>query len=130
MDPNLLMAVAPDYYGPRFDAIKELRDADDGSLHSGSEFRRVASFVNVPLANAITTVLDPEWMKDKKKFYSWLRRNQAYCTYQIKSLEVQRAIFDRDFGHIGRGLVEPAQAGSDQWQDAAGAQSLGGEING
>jgi hypothetical protein len=100
MDPNLLMAVAPDYYGPRFDAIKELRDADDGSLHSGSEFRRVASFVNVPLANAITTVLDPEWMKDKKKFYAWLDRNRAYCTYQRKDRATQGAMFQRDFGHL------------------------------
>jgi len=102
MDPDLLMAVAPEYYGPRFDAIKELRDEDDGTLHKGMGFRRVASFVNVPLANAISTVLDPEFMKDKRKFYAWLRRNKEYCTYQIKSLETMAAINQRDFGHLGK----------------------------
>lgn len=102
MKPELLMAVAPNYYGPRFDAIKELRDADDGTLHKGSDWRRVASFVNVPLANAISTVLDPEWMKDKRKFYDWLRRNQQYCTYQIRSLASMNAQTQRDFGNLGK----------------------------
>jgi len=80
-DPKLLMAVAPEYYGPRFQAIKELRGQDDGTLHQGQGFRRVASLVNVPLTNAYSTVLDPEWMKDKSKFYAWLDRNPEYCTY-------------------------------------------------
>jgi hypothetical protein len=84
-DIGPLMALHPDYYGPRFDAIADLRNQDDGSLHRRQGFRRVASFVNVPLFQAATTLLDPEFMKNKKKFYAWLRRNREYCTYDIKS---------------------------------------------
>ena len=84
MNPDALLAVAPDYYAPRFAAIKELRDQDDGTLHKGNEFRRVASFVNIPLFHAISTVLDPEFMQDKKKFYAFLDRNKVYCTYDLR----------------------------------------------
>lgn len=100
MNPDLLMAVQPDYYGPRFEAIKELRDQDDGTLHKGNEFRRVASLVNVPLANALSTILDPEWIKDKSKFYAWLDRNRQYCTYQRPSVAGRAAQVERDIGHI------------------------------
>ena len=48
MSPKTLMRANPEYYAPRFEAVKELRDLDDGSLHKGGEFRRVASLVNVP----------------------------------------------------------------------------------
>lgn len=85
LDSEALMKFYPDVYGPRFEAIKELRDADDGSLHRGNGFRRVASFVNIPLFKAANTVLDPEFLKDKKKFYAFLRRNREYCTYDIRS---------------------------------------------
>lgn len=100
MNPDLLMAVQPDYYRPRFEAIKELRDMDDGSLHKGNEFRRVASLVNVPLAGALSTVLDPEWIKDSKKFYAWLDRNRQYCTYQRPSVAGRAAQVERDIGHL------------------------------
>ena len=81
MNPDLLMAVAPEYYGPRFQEIKDLRDLDDGTLHKGNAFRRVASFVNVPIFSAVSTLLDPEFMKNKKKFYAFVDRNKRYCTY-------------------------------------------------
>ena len=83
LDSNMLMKLRPEYYGPRFEAISDLRKIDDGTLHRGSGFRRVASLVNVPLANAVATVLDPEWMKNKNKFYRWLDSgdNWRYCTY-------------------------------------------------
>ena len=92
LDSDTLMKAAPDYYGPRFDAIKELRDQDDGSLHRGSEFRRVASLVNVPLAN-IAGILDPEWMKNRKNFYAWLDRgeNKRYCTYDRRKAGKKRS---------------------------------------
>lgn len=90
LDADALMRVAPEYYGPRFQAIADLRAMDDGSLHRGNEFRRVASFVNVPLFKAATTVLDPEFLKDKRRFYAWLRRNRRYCTYDIRSHAVGR----------------------------------------
>lgn len=114
MDPDLLMAVRPDYYGPRFDALKELRDEDDGTLHKGNEFRRVASLVNVPLANAISTVLDPEWMKDKNKFYGWLDRNREYCTYQRKDRITANQIVQRDFGNIGKEVPSGGLLGATQ----------------
>jgi len=81
MDPKLLMASNPEYYGPRFEGIADLRKLDDGTLHRGNEFRRVASFVNIPLFAAMNTLLDPDWMKDKRKFYGFLDRNPEYCTY-------------------------------------------------
>ena len=80
-DPDDFMDQHADVYGPRFEAIAELRKADDGTLYKGSEFRRVASFVNIPLFNAVTKLFDPDFMKDKKKFYSFLDRHRVYCTY-------------------------------------------------
>jgi len=80
-DPAELMAKRPEYYGPRFDAIADMRKLDDGTLHKGSEFRRVASFVNVPLFGMTTKLFDPDFMKDKKKFYAFLDRHREYCTY-------------------------------------------------
>jgi hypothetical protein len=79
-DVDTLMKADAEYYAPRFDAIKELREQDDGTLHRGNEFRRVASLVNVPMFQAVK-LLDPEWMKDKKKFYAWLKRHPEYKTY-------------------------------------------------
>lgn len=81
MDPEDFMRSAPDYYGPRFQAIAELRKADDGTLHKGNEFRRVASFVNIPMFNMTMRLFDPDFMKDKKRFYAFLDRNRAYLTY-------------------------------------------------
>jgi len=81
LDPDMLMKVHPDYYGPRFQAIADLRKLDDGTLHKGNEFRRVASFVNVPLFNKARQLFDPEFMKDRKRFYAFLDRNRQYCTY-------------------------------------------------
>ena len=83
MSAETLMKSDPEYYGPRFEAIKELRDADDGTLHRGNEFRRVASLVNVPMFMA-AKLLDPEWMGDKNKFYKWLARNPQYKTYDSR----------------------------------------------
>ena len=85
MDPDMLMKVAPEYYGPRFDAIADLRKADDGSGHKGQEFRRVASFVNVPMSQVVNRLFDPDFMKDKRKFYAFLDRNLQYCTYDRRA---------------------------------------------
>ena len=92
LNPDMILKSAPDVYGPRFDAIKEIRDMDDGSMHKGNEFRRVASLVNIPLAN-MTSILDPEFMKNKKKFYAWLDKgeNRAYCTYDRRKMGKKRS---------------------------------------
>ena len=84
MDPVPLVKLKPEVYRERFDAIADLRRIDDGSLHQGNGFRRVASFVNIPLWAGMT-LMDPEFMKDKKKFYAFLRRNREYATYDITS---------------------------------------------
>jgi hypothetical protein len=84
MSPKALTKLHGDIYNDRFDAVSDIRKTDDGSLHRGNGFRRVASFVNIPLWGAIT-LLDPEFMKDKKKFYAFLRRNREYATYDITS---------------------------------------------
>lgn len=83
-NPDALMRQHPEYYGPRFEAISELRAMDDGTLHKGNEFRRVASFVNIPLFEGVK-LLDPEFMQNKKAFYAFLRRNRQYATYDIKT---------------------------------------------
>lgn len=79
--PEVLMTLQPDYYRPRFEAIAELRKEDDGTLHRGNEFRRVASLVNVPIALAVK-MQNPEFLRDKRQFYRWLRGPGApYKTY-------------------------------------------------
>lgn len=82
-DADTLMKSDPNYYKPRFEAISELRKMDDGSVHRGNEFRRVASLVNVPMV-AVARLLDPSWMGDKRKFYKWLARNPQYKTYDTR----------------------------------------------
>lgn len=84
LNPDILDKLYPEIYRDRFDAIADLRKMDDGSLHQGQGFRRVASFVNIPLISALQLV-DPEFMKDKKKFYAFLRRNRQYATFDITS---------------------------------------------
>jgi hypothetical protein len=80
-DVDDFMDKHPTIYGPRFEAIAELRKADDGTMHKGQEFRRVASFVNIPMFGAVTRLFEPDFMKDKNKFYAFLDRNKQYCTY-------------------------------------------------
>lgn len=83
MDPATLMKAAPEYYGERFAAIAAMRAEDDGTGHKGQEFRRVASFTNVPLFMA-EKLANPEFLKDKRKFYAFLDRHPEYVTYQRK----------------------------------------------
>lgn len=84
LDPKLLMKVDPKYYGPKFQAVADLRALDDGTLHRGNEFRRVASLVNVPLAQAIR-MTNPTFLRDKRAFYKWLNgEGAAYKTYEQK----------------------------------------------
>ena len=84
MDVDLLMRVAPDYYRPRLEAIADLRNADDGSGYKGQEFRRVASFVNVPLFLA-ARLQEPELLQDKRKFYAFVDRHPQYLTYDRRN---------------------------------------------
>lgn len=83
-DPDILMKAKPDYYRDRFQAIADLRAEDDGTGHKGQEFRRVASFVNVPLFIA-QKLADPEFLKDKRKFYAFIDRHPEYVSYQRRN---------------------------------------------
>jgi len=82
-DASRLVHANSAYYTPRFDAIKELREIDDGNLHRGGAFRRVASLVNVPMV-MVGKLMDPEWMTDKRRFYRWLGRHPEYKTYDLR----------------------------------------------
>lgn len=44
------------------------------------EFRSVAMFHNVPLEAAVR-LLEPDILKNKRKFFGWLDQNPAYRTY-------------------------------------------------
>lgn len=101
---DTLMKAAPDYYGPRFEAIAELRALDDGTLHKGNGFRRVASLVNVPLMQALK-ITDPEFLLNKQRFYKWLDRNPSYCTYQRPSKYARAAQIARDLAGLGKEIV-------------------------
>jgi hypothetical protein len=104
LDSDMLMRHQPDYYGPSFEALHEMREADpDGKLYRGSGFRHVASLKGVPWFTAIK-LMEPDFMSDKNKFYEWLDRgnNKRYCVYDRRSAAERKARFDRDFGHIGK----------------------------
>lgn len=91
LDPEMLMRHAPEYYGPSFDAVKDLREADpEGAAWRGQEFRLVASLKNVPIFSAVR-LLEPDFL-DKKKFYEWLDRgtNKRYCTYDRRRVAAKR----------------------------------------
>lgn len=84
MDPGTLMHSDAEYYRDRFEGIKAVRESDDGTLHKGNEFRRVASFVNVPMFMAMK-LQEPDLLTDKKKFYAFLDRHPEYLTYQRRN---------------------------------------------
>jgi hypothetical protein len=71
IDPEVLMKSNPEYYGPRFEAMAEERKRDDGSM-KGMEFRKVASFTNVPLFEALR--IRDGLLRGKKEFYAMLKK--------------------------------------------------------
>ena len=91
-DPDLLMKLDPQRYGPALEAVAELRSRDDGSLAPGQEFKRVASFVNVPLFQAMR--MQEGLLKgSKKEFYKFLERYPAYRTYDRRGGSRPRVTF-------------------------------------
>jgi len=97
--PEGLVARNPEV-GERLDAIQELRSLDDGSLHRGNEFRRVASLVG-PVEDLLRAI-EPEFLSDSRKFYDWLDKNPQWCTYQRPTRACRAAQVARDVGHIGK----------------------------
>ena len=78
IDPEVLMKSNPEYYGPRFAALAEERQNDDGSM-KGHEFRKVASFTNVPLFEALR--IRDGLLRGKKEFYALLKKYPQCRTY-------------------------------------------------
>jgi hypothetical protein len=70
-------------FADRYEAIKELRALDDGTLHKGNEFRRVAS-IQGPLLD-LEILLDADFMQNKRKFYAWLDAHPQHCTYDRRT---------------------------------------------
>lgn len=99
VDPASLVARNPEV-ADRFDAIKELRALDDGSLHRGNEFRRVANLLG-PVEDLLRAI-EPEFLSDKRKFYAWLDKHPEYCTYRRPARAARAAMVARDIGHIGK----------------------------
>lgn len=100
-DPATLVASDP-AQAEKFAAIAELRKLDDGDF--SGPFKRVAS-IQAPLMNLLHC-FDPEFMKEKRNFFRWLDsgNNKAYCTYDRRSAQARQAHFERDFGHLGKGI--------------------------
>lgn len=81
-DADTLVKSAP-RLAERFEAIAELKALDDGNIYKGQHFKRVASIV-APLME-VAEILDPDFLKNKRKFYKWLDDNSAYCTYDRRA---------------------------------------------
>ncbi len=97
-DTTEAMSKRPEF-APRYDAIKELRELDQQGLQTSvaeaskaSGFFRVASLQG-PI-ETLAKVLDPEWMKDKKRFYRWLKANPQHATYVRRRDKPQATFVD------------------------------------
>lgn len=69
-------------FRPRFDAVADLRKVtpiEQSVGRKSSEFMHVASICG-PIEFAMKA-MDPELLRDKRKFYAWLDANKEYCTY-------------------------------------------------
>ena len=102
VDPEGLIARNPEF-ADRFDAIKELRALDDGSGYRGGEFRRVASLLG-PIEDLLRAI-EPDFLRDKKKFYRWLDAHPEYCTYDRRR--------GRDPNMMPNGIVVTKKIGED-----------------
>jgi hypothetical protein len=102
VDPAGLVARNPEV-ADRFDAIQELRALDDGSVHRGNDFRRVASLMG-PIEDLLRTI-EPEFLSDKKKFYAWLDANPENCTYDRRRV--------RDPNMLTNGIVVTKKLGEE-----------------
>jgi hypothetical protein len=99
-DPSGLVARNPDL-ADRFDAIKEMRSLDDGSLHRGNDFRRVASLMG-PVEDLLRAI-DPEFLRNKRRFYAWLDAHPENCTYDRRR--------NRDPNMLSNGIVVTKKIG-------------------
>lgn len=73
-------------HSDRYAAIQELREISrQGLALSPEEAARANGFVRVASVQGpvldMAILLDPDFMKDKKKFYGWLDRHPQHATY-------------------------------------------------
>lgn len=95
----------------RFDAIAELRALDDGTIYRAQPFKRVASIL-APLLE-VAHLLEPDFLKNKRKFYSWLDANSEYCTYDRRAALARAATTFHGWRSDGiPGIRESASPGS------------------
>ena len=68
-------------FGPRYDAIKEIREnqPEIGGISRHDGFYRVASLQGT--LESLANVLNPQWLMDKRRFYAWLDAHPQHCTY-------------------------------------------------
>jgi len=76
-DPELLRKLDPTY-AAAMDALSEERSQDDGRM-KGFEFRKVASFHNVPLFEALR--IQEGLLRGKKEFYKLLLKYPQHRSY-------------------------------------------------
>jgi hypothetical protein len=77
IDPDVLMKANPEYR-ESMQEMSEQRKLDDGSM-KGCEFRKVASFTNVPLFEALR--IQEGLLRGKKEFYQLLKKYPQYRAY-------------------------------------------------
>lgn len=91
-----MVVKAGPHYAQMFDRLKEERAIDTGFT---GEWKKVAE-LQVPHETA-ARILEPDFLKNKRKFYAWLSRNPQYCAYDRRKAKRNS---DRFF-HFG-GLYE------------------------
>lgn len=75
-------------YGERFDAIQERRElyeAIQDTTGRSPAFKSVASLC-LPVERVLW-VTNPDFLRDKTKFYAWLDANPQYCTYDRRKAQ-------------------------------------------
>lgn len=84
-------------FADRYDAIADLREFDrNGTLANvhdsakGNGFFRVASLQG-PI-ESLAQLLDPDWMRNKARFYGWLSRHPQHCTFDRRKSAVPKQI--------------------------------------
>jgi hypothetical protein len=89
INPEVLMKADPEY-SESFAEMAEQRKLDDGNM-KGAGFRKVASFTNVPLIEALR--IQEGLLKGKKEFYKLLEKYPQYRSYDKRGADHSRVTF-------------------------------------
>lgn len=79
------------HYAEMFSRLHEERKIDTGFKEG---FKKVAE-LTVPHELA-ARILEPDFLKDKRKFYGWLDRNPQYCAYDRRKSARSSRYFRQD----------------------------------